>query len=82
MNQHSVRVNITLPKGLLQALDALTGARNRSRFIREAVEVRIAQREKEALDAQLAEGYRAGREESLRIAETFETVDLEGWGDY
>lgn len=82
MNTETVRLNITLPKELAQALNKLTGPRKRSRFISEAIRQRIEQREKEELDKTLEEGYRATGAESLALAKEFEAADLEGWDEY
>ena len=46
MDTETVRLNITLPKGLVQAMNRVTGPRKRSRFIAEAVRQKIAQNEK------------------------------------
>ncbi|MFC1815025.1 CopG family ribbon-helix-helix protein [Thermodesulfobacteriota bacterium] len=82
MNTDTVRLNITLPKELAQALNKLSGPRKRSRFISEAIRQRIEQRQKEELDKILEEGYRAMGGESLALAKEFEAVDLEGWDEY
>ena len=82
MNTDTVRLNITLPKELAQALDNLAGPRKRSRFISEAIRQQIQQMQKEELEKLLEEGYRATRKESLALAKEFEAIDLEGWDDY
>ena len=55
MNTDPVRLNITLPKKLVQSLDKLAGPRKRSRFIAEALENQIKQYEKTKLEKLLAE---------------------------
>jgi CopG family transcriptional regulator / antitoxin EndoAI len=82
MNTDYVRLNITLPKALVCLIDQMTSPRKRSQFIEEAVQLRVKQARKEALEKELAEGYRAGYNEGLGIASEFETADLEGWEDY
>ena len=82
MNAEIIRMNITLPRDLVAALDIVAGPRKRSQFISEAVKLRIQQVEREKLEALLAEGYRASREEGLELAREFETVDIEGWDEY
>ncbi len=82
MNTESIRMNITLPRDLVETLDIVAGARKRSQFISKAVRLLIHQMEKEKLEALLAEGYRASREEGLELAREFETVDIEGWDEY
>lgn len=82
MNSDTVRLNITLSKDLVTSLDQITGPRKRSRFIEEAVEMHIKQKQKEKLDKLLEEGYRATKNESLSLSREFEPVDLEGWHEY
>jgi metal-responsive CopG/Arc/MetJ family transcriptional regulator len=82
MNTDLVRLNITLPKKLVQSLDKLAGPRKRSRFIAEALENQIKQYEEAKLEKLLAEGYRATEKEDVPLAKEFEAVDLEGWDEY
>ena len=82
MDTETVRLNVTLPKGLVEALNRVAGPRKRSRFIAEAVRQKIEQKEKEELEKVLVQGYRAAAQESLAITKEFESADLEGWDDY
>ena len=82
MNTEIVRLNITMPKDLAQALDRVVGPRKRSQFIVEAVKQRIDQKKKEKLEKILEEGYRATAKESAAISKEFEVADLEGWHEY
>ena len=82
MSSNTVRLNITLPKGLVQSLNDMIGPRERSRFITEALEMRIEQQKKEELNKLLEEGYRATKRESLAVTQEFEEADLEGWDEY
>lgn len=82
MNTDSVRLNITLPRELAQALNKLTGPRKRSRFISEAIKQRIEQMQREEIDKLLEEGYRVASQESLALSKEFEVIDLEGWDEY
>jgi len=82
MKTETVRLNITLQKDLVQALDKLTGPRKRSRFISKAIELSIREAEKEKIETLLEEGYRAAKQESLDLANEFEEIDLEGWDEY
>ncbi len=82
MNTDMVRMNITLPKELIAALNKVAGPRERSRFIMESVRERIAHYEKLELQRCLAEGYQATAKEGLAITKEFEEVDLEGWDEY
>ncbi len=82
MSMDTIRMNITLPKEIVQALDELTGPRKRSRFISEAIRQRIEQLQNEKLEKILEEGYRANKKESQALASEFEAIDLEGWDEY
>ena len=46
MDTETVRLNITLPKGLVEAMNRKTGPRKRSRFIAEADREKIEQKKK------------------------------------
>ena len=82
MNTETVRLNITIPKDLAQAINRFTGSRKRSQFIAEAVRQQIEKKEKEELEKILEEGYRATAKESLAITKEFEAADLENWYEY
>jgi len=82
MNTDPVRLNITLPKKLVQSLDKLAGPRKRSRFIAKALENQIKQYKKTELEKLLAEGYQTTEKESIAFAKEFEAADLEGWDEY
>lgn len=82
MNTDSVRLNITLPKDLVEALNRVAGARQRNRFITESLQQRLARMEKIALEQTLADGYREMAKEGNVIARDFEVADLEGWDEY
>jgi len=82
MDTETVRLNVTLPKGLVEAMNRVAEPRKRSRFIAEAVRQKIEQKEKEAMEMLLVEGYQAAAKESLAVAKEFESADLEGWDDY
>ena len=77
-----VRMSITIPEELAQKLDQVAGSRKKSEFITESLKARIRQMEKEKLQNELAEGYKARKSESLSLAEEFEPGDLEGWDEY
>jgi len=82
MDTENIRLNITLPKDLVHLIDQMSGPRKRSLFIAEAVQLKVRQAKKEALEKKLAEGYRAGYNESREMTSEFEAIDLEGWDDY
>jgi CopG family transcriptional regulator/antitoxin EndoAI len=82
VSAETVRLNITIPKDLAQALNRLAGPRKRSLFIVEAVKQRIEQQERDKLEKNLEEGYQAVAKENIAITKEFEVADLEGWDEY
>jgi metal-responsive CopG/Arc/MetJ family transcriptional regulator len=60
MDTDNIRLNITLPKDLVHLIDQMSGPRKRSLFIAEAVQLKLRQTRKDALEKKLAEGYRPG----------------------
>jgi CopG family transcriptional regulator/antitoxin EndoAI len=82
MSTNIVRLNITLPKEVAESLKRMTKPRKRSHFIATAIVERIERRQREKLQKDLEEGYRATRQEALAISKEFETADLEGWNEY
>ena len=82
MNTEPVRLNVTLPRELVEAMNRITEPRKRSRFIAEAVRQKIEQKEKEEMESLLVEGYQASANDSLALTQEFENADLEGWDDY
>lgn len=78
----STRLNIVLPDDLVRQIDQVAGRRKRSQFIADAVKRRIIDLEKERLQREMAEGYRAARLEEDELMKEFEAADLEGWDDY
>jgi len=81
MNTENVRLNITLPKALIQLVDQVSGPRKRSLFIAEAILLKVKQDRQVEIEKKLSEGYRACQKESLNIASEFESADLEGWDE-
>jgi len=82
MNTEIVRMNITLPKDVAASLNEMAGPRKRSQFIVQALRMMIDQLKNKEMDLQLTEGYRARKDENLKVAEAFEPFDVEGWDDY
>jgi len=82
VHPETVRINIILPKDLVESLNQIAGPRNRSRLISESIRETIRQRKKAELEKQLEEGYRASVNENITSAKEFEAVDLEGWDEY
>jgi metal-responsive CopG/Arc/MetJ family transcriptional regulator len=82
MESESVRLNITLPKNIVIAMEQFTAPRKRSQFIAKAIQDRINQQKKEELDELLIEGYQARSKENVKFSTDYESVDLEGWDEY
>jgi metal-responsive CopG/Arc/MetJ family transcriptional regulator len=82
MHAENVRLNVILPKDLVESLNEIAGPRNRSRVVSESIREYIGQRRKLELEKQLQEGYRASAKESVALAREFEAADLEGWDEY
>jgi hypothetical protein len=82
VNTETVRLNITLPKDLMSALNRLAGRGQRNRFIIDSLQERLERLEKIELENRLAEGYQAAAREGVVITKDFESVDLEGWDEY
>ncbi|MFH1975701.1 MAG: hypothetical protein ABIJ52_09070 [Pseudomonadota bacterium] len=82
MHTKNVRLNVILPKDVVESLNDIAGPRNRSRVISESIREYLRQRKKAELDKQLEEGYRASAKGNIALAGEFEAVDLEGWDEY
>ena len=82
MHSENVRLNVTLPRDLVESLNQIAGPRNRSRMISESVREYIWQRKKTELEKRLEEGYRASAAENIAMTKEFEAIDLEGWDEY
>ncbi|MDR3567669.1 MAG: hypothetical protein P4L43_06535 [Syntrophobacteraceae bacterium] len=78
----TTRLNIVLPDTLIREIDEIAGRRKRSQFIADAVRRRIVDLEKDRLRKEMAEGYRAARQEDEELTREFGASDLEGWDDY
>jgi metal-responsive CopG/Arc/MetJ family transcriptional regulator len=82
VNTETLRLNITLPKKLVEAMNRVTEPRKRSRFIAEAIRQKIEQKEKEEMEKLLVKGYLAAAKENLALRREFESADVEGWDGY
>lgn len=82
MHIENVRLNVILPKDLVESLNDIAGPRNRSRVISESIREYLKLKKKAELDKQLEEGYRASAKENIAMAAEFEASDLEGWDEY
>ncbi len=82
MHTATVRINVTLPRELMETVNQIAGPRARSRLITESLREYIRQMKKTELENRLEEGYRASAKENFALAKEFEAVDLEGWDEY
>jgi metal-responsive CopG/Arc/MetJ family transcriptional regulator len=82
MHTETARINVTLPRELIEALNQIAGSRSRSRLISESLQVYIQEMQKAELGKKLEEGYRASAKEVVNLAREFEAADLEGWDEY
>lgn len=82
MDTETVRLNVTLPRDLVNSLNKHAGPRKKSQYIAKALRNQIELDRKQSLENALEEGYRSRRQESQMLGEAFEAVDLEGWDEY
>jgi Arc/MetJ-type ribon-helix-helix transcriptional regulator len=71
----TVRLNITLPTNLAEAIKE---KRNKSAFIKEAIEERLAMERKEKLKAALQEGYLVTKKEDKEISSEWDSTSGDG----
>ncbi|MBW6487135.1 MAG: hypothetical protein K0B01_13395 [Syntrophobacterales bacterium] len=82
MQTEMARINVTLPKDVIESLNHVAGPRSRSRLIAESLREYIQKLKAAELEKQLEKGYRAAAAGNAAMTEEFEAVDLEGWDDY
>ena len=82
MHTETVRINVTLPRELIESINQIAGPRSRSRLISESLREYIRQIKQDELEKQLEKGYRAAAKENITLAAEFKAVDLEGWDEY
>ena len=82
MSTEMVRLNITLPLSITEELYQFSAPRKRSQFIAEAIKLRITQLKAKKMEAILAEGYQATKNEGLEITQAFGAIDIENWDGY
>lgn len=77
------RILIEFPVGLLQRADSAAAMleKNRSEFIRTAVEQLLNDMEKEKFESELAAAYAANAPMNLSLAKEFAHLDREGFDD-
>lgn len=77
---NSLKLNFTIPEGIVATLKAHVGEGKRSAFVAEAIREKLIQLEQEQLRQTLMEGYLARRQEDAEINREWERPTLEGWG--
>ena len=82
MRTETIRINVTLPRELIDSVNQIASPRSRSRLISESLREYIRKIKKDELEKQLEEGYRAAAKENIALTAEFEAVDLEGWDEY
>ena len=82
MHTETVRINVTLPRELMESVNDIAGSRSRSRLISESLREYVRKIKKDELEKKLEEGYQAAAKESIALAKEFKAVDLEGWDEY
>jgi metal-responsive CopG/Arc/MetJ family transcriptional regulator len=82
MQTEMARINVTLPREVIESLNQIAGPRSRSRLIAESLREYIRQMKAAELEKRLEEGYCAAAAENVAMTEEFEAVDLEGWDEY
>jgi metal-responsive CopG/Arc/MetJ family transcriptional regulator len=82
MQIETERINVTLPRDVIESLNQIAGPRSRSRLIAESLREYIRQMKAAELEKRLEEGYCAAAAGNIAITEEFEAVDLEGWDEY
>ncbi len=75
----AVKVDFTIPQELEEKLRQTIEARQRSRFVAQAIREKLLALERERIKAELKEGYLATREEDLQINREWEGTTLENW---
>lgn len=73
------RLNITLPEDTIRLIDTVTEKGDRSRFINEAVQYYIKQKELNNLKEQLKEGAINRSQRDLQLAEEWYDLEEEAW---
>ncbi len=74
MDTGYVRLNVTLPKDLVELLNKAAGPRSRSRFIAESIRDHIRQKNKADLEKQLEEGAIYGEHYAEHFIPTIEVL--------
>ena len=75
----SVRTTIYLDEELIARARRFVPPRGLSQLLNELLTERLAQLEREEIEAQMREGYLAVRDERQGLNEDWQTIDGEGW---
>jgi metal-responsive CopG/Arc/MetJ family transcriptional regulator len=73
------KVTLTLPKDLMQAVREMAPPRGQSKFVAEAIEYFIRERQRQALRERLIAGYQANIAADAATNAEWELVDDETW---
>jgi len=82
MQTEMARINVTLPRDVIESLNHVAGPRSRSRLIAESLREYMRKLQAAELAKQLEEGYCAAAAENAAMTEEFAAIDLEGWDEY
>ena len=74
-----VKVTLTLPSEVMDAVREEAEPRGHSKFIAEAVTYYIQEQRRSALRERLIEGYQASAERDRALAEEWRPLEDEGW---
>ena len=75
----SVRTTIYLDEEIIARARRFVPPRGLSHLLNELLTERLAQFEREEIEAQMREGYIAVRDERQELNEDWQTIDGEGW---
>ena len=75
----AVRTTVQIDDELMARVRRLVPPRGFSQFVNEALAVRAASLERERVEAEMREGYRATRDDRRALNADWETVDGEHW---
>ena len=77
-----VKITLTLPSEVMDAVREEASPRGYSKFIAEAVTYYIQEQRRSALRERLIAGYQAGAERDQALAEEWRHVEEEVWPEY
>ena len=75
----TLQYNFTVPQDIVEKLKEVVAKRERSAFVSAAIKEKLQRQEKEQLNQELIEGYKAMRRENKQTNAEWEAATLEGW---